>query len=642
MGSYHSRHYTKTTKVGLKSDDMLIAGHGKHNNVFGGPGQDTLVAAGAHDVLHGGKGADVYAFGMSDKYTKRAVKQKKPHTHTILNFNPSEGDKIDLSHLVDDIKDLNFIGTKDFSGKGGEIRVEMPASRSSTKRFRRLENSIYQTNNNEPLQFFGGIKGGMFSSFKKPRFPPIPRFTPPKISLPKFVPPVSRPIAPLPIAPIIHIDPVKPSIPTPSITKDEKTPVVDLIPDDLPLVDIIGEKLPVADLIPEDLPIVDLIPKDLPVGDSIPEDLPIADLLPDDLPGADLISDNIKKIAAPLSIKLSGLTEIPKISDLGESFTAMGKNILSGSLKDGAGIFKKGLGTLSDGLNQIGNLTGANAALDTIKMVFGDSNFGEVMSSLVSRTINGIPIPGSDSYIKFTPFMNIEPSVTNIRVPLIPPIGKDEISMDDMGADIDLDLNIGFDYDLTIGKQTGEFNLPSASLTIASKDIGETGMSRFTAGLESGYSPKFIIGEEATNQKVGFSTGIEGNISTSISNKSTIDASGRPYTIIKDNITGLGLDNVFNAKVKVGFDIGPKLPGSEVYLPPEGCKALIASAGIELGAEFGVAINVGSPNTLTAESKITPYGDIGSVACEKFSVTAIPLEFQTPIYQLAEKQSMII
>ena len=92
----------------------------------------------------------------------------------------------------------------------------------------------------------------------------------------------------------------------------------------------------------------------------------------------------------------------------------------------------------------------------------------------------------------------------------------------------------------------------------------------------------------------------------------------------------------------MGLDVGPQLPGSKAYLPPDGCKALIVSGGLELGAEFGVAINASSPNTLTAEAKIAPYGDIGSVACEDFSVTAIPLEFQTPLYQIVEKQSMII
>ena len=66
------------------------------------------------------------------------------------------------------------------------------------------------------------------------------------------------------------------------------------------------------------------------------------------------------------------------------------------------------------------------------------------------------------------------------------------------------------------------------------------------------------------------------------------------------------------------------------------------AGGLELTTPLTVGIYTDKQDTLTLESKIAPYGDIGSLACGDFSVTAIPLEFSEPIVQMLPPQTINI
>ena len=72
--------------------------HGEVENLYGGAGDDFLVGAGAdnrlvgesgYDTLTGGAGADTFVFLPSDN--------PSTYTDTIMDFNPGQGDRIDLS-----------------------------------------------------------------------------------------------------------------------------------------------------------------------------------------------------------------------------------------------------------------------------------------------------------------------------------------------------------------------------------------------------------------------------------------------------------------------------------------------------------------------------------------------------------------
>ena len=109
--------------VAGSGDDFVFAGDG-NDTVDGGAGNDVLNGGAGADLLTGGDGADVFVFSAADKGTG---------TDLIADFDPTEGDKIDISDLligydaeVDNLADFlliseNALGTSivvDTTGSG--------------------------------------------------------------------------------------------------------------------------------------------------------------------------------------------------------------------------------------------------------------------------------------------------------------------------------------------------------------------------------------------------------------------------------------------------------------------------------------------------------------------------------------------
>lgn len=65
-----------------------------------------------------------------------------------MDFDPSEGDTLDLSHVVDNVKDLKFIGDKPYRGQRGVIRFlpngypEPPTTVEGNKKNRNFEGDL--------------------------------------------------------------------------------------------------------------------------------------------------------------------------------------------------------------------------------------------------------------------------------------------------------------------------------------------------------------------------------------------------------------------------------------------------------------------------------------------------------------------
>jgi Ca2+-binding RTX toxin-like protein len=108
-------------RYALRGNDT-ITGSNQSDVLLGGAGRDVITGRGGADRLSGGKGADRFVYNaVSD--SKTGVKNRD----TITDFNRSEGDKIDLSKIDADPKrrgnqKLSFIGSKQFTGKAGEVR----------------------------------------------------------------------------------------------------------------------------------------------------------------------------------------------------------------------------------------------------------------------------------------------------------------------------------------------------------------------------------------------------------------------------------------------------------------------------------------------------------------------------------------
>jgi serralysin len=105
---------------GFRGNDVL-KGNAGVDILAGGRGDDTLVGGDGTDVLIGGVGADTFQFNFLRDST---VEQHD----TIVDFSRHQHDRIDLT-AIDANGDgtghghFHFIGTDDFSGMAGELRV---------------------------------------------------------------------------------------------------------------------------------------------------------------------------------------------------------------------------------------------------------------------------------------------------------------------------------------------------------------------------------------------------------------------------------------------------------------------------------------------------------------------------------------
>lgn len=104
------------TMKGNRGDDLLV----------GGAGNDKLEGGRGQDFLHGEAGSDTFIFRYKEDSTVDSFSQD-----TIFDF--ASSDRIDVSLMDANSKSggnqaFSFVGTKDFSGKAGELRYEKYAS----------------------------------------------------------------------------------------------------------------------------------------------------------------------------------------------------------------------------------------------------------------------------------------------------------------------------------------------------------------------------------------------------------------------------------------------------------------------------------------------------------------------------------
>ena len=115
------------TLKGAAGADEIDGGAG-NDKLYGYAGKDKLTGGTGKDTLTGGADADLFVF-------RNAAESKSANVDTILDFNRSQKDKIDLSQIDANSKtagsqDFSFIGAKSFTGKAGELRYEKHASDS--------------------------------------------------------------------------------------------------------------------------------------------------------------------------------------------------------------------------------------------------------------------------------------------------------------------------------------------------------------------------------------------------------------------------------------------------------------------------------------------------------------------------------
>jgi len=109
--------------LGNSQDNTLTgqdAGELKADLLIGFDGTNTLTGRLGVDLLIGGRGPDTFRYTtLSDADLSNA----NGLIETIVNFNESQGDKIDLSSItLSATKKISWIKSKEFSGKAGQLR----------------------------------------------------------------------------------------------------------------------------------------------------------------------------------------------------------------------------------------------------------------------------------------------------------------------------------------------------------------------------------------------------------------------------------------------------------------------------------------------------------------------------------------
>ena len=113
----------------VMSGNDVMSGTSKADVLRGLDGSDTLKGLAGNDLLIGGKGADKLIGGLGKDtfdFNTRLEIGKGASSDSVLDFTPKLGDKIDLSGIDANSKiagnqTFNFIGSKAFDGKPGEI-----------------------------------------------------------------------------------------------------------------------------------------------------------------------------------------------------------------------------------------------------------------------------------------------------------------------------------------------------------------------------------------------------------------------------------------------------------------------------------------------------------------------------------------
>jgi len=108
----------RNTLVGNASANLLL-GLGGSDSLSGGGGNDTLDGGGGNDGLSGGGGADLFRFSSSDEIGRYSK------VDSISDFNPTEGDRIDLSAIASSLgRALTWLGTSSYTGVAGQVRYD--------------------------------------------------------------------------------------------------------------------------------------------------------------------------------------------------------------------------------------------------------------------------------------------------------------------------------------------------------------------------------------------------------------------------------------------------------------------------------------------------------------------------------------
>jgi Ca2+-binding RTX toxin-like protein len=102
------------TLDGGTGNDTVFGDDG-NDTIFGGDGNDTIIGGAGVDVMNGGTGPDTFVFNSASEapvgWWDASHHFLDPNKmDTIADFNPAEGDKIDLSGIINEAGGRDHVG----------------------------------------------------------------------------------------------------------------------------------------------------------------------------------------------------------------------------------------------------------------------------------------------------------------------------------------------------------------------------------------------------------------------------------------------------------------------------------------------------------------------------------------------------
>ena len=114
------------TLNGQGGNDVVYGGAG-NDTLSGGSGNDLLLGGSGNDTLTGGLGADVFAWRLGDQGSTGT-----PARDVITDFNPGQGDALDLRDLLQGETGNPLSNYLRFGTEDGKLRLEVDHDGGST------------------------------------------------------------------------------------------------------------------------------------------------------------------------------------------------------------------------------------------------------------------------------------------------------------------------------------------------------------------------------------------------------------------------------------------------------------------------------------------------------------------------------
>ncbi|PWT89443.1 MAG: hypothetical protein C5B56_07110 [Proteobacteria bacterium] len=141
----------ETLDLAHGAGEINATGNALNNIIFGNESNNVIDGGAGADMTWGGSGADKFVWNS----TSEATTNPYGPVDTIMDFDPAEGDKIDLRGLVNEAGGINNVFIFGFEGNGG-LTWDFSVSSNTTHQTLALI-EVHNTTALHDLQFWNAV-----------------------------------------------------------------------------------------------------------------------------------------------------------------------------------------------------------------------------------------------------------------------------------------------------------------------------------------------------------------------------------------------------------------------------------------------------------------------------------------------------